>query len=84
MDTHMKTLTIKGIPEPLYRELKRRAKASRRSLNSEAIVCLETVALTARVPAEDVLARVAAVRERVRGPYLRDAELRAAKNAGRP
>jgi len=80
----MKTLTIKGIPEPLYRELKRQAKASRRSLNSEAIVCLETVALAGRVPAADVLARVAAVRERARGPHLRDAELRAAKNAGRP
>lgn len=80
----MKTLTIKGIPELLYRELKRRAKASRRSLNSETIMCLETVALAGRVPAEDVLARVAAVRERVRGPYLRDAELRAAKNPGRP
>jgi len=80
----MKTLTIKGIPEPLYRELKRRAKASRRSLNSEAIVCFETVALAGLVPAADVLARVAAVRERARGPYLRDAELRAAKNAGRP
>jgi plasmid stability protein len=84
MDGHMKTLTIKGIPEPLYRELKRQAKASRRSLNSEAIVCLETVALAGRVPAADVLARVAAVRERARGPHLRDAELRAAKNAGRP
>lgn len=84
MDAPVKTMTIKGIPEPLYRELKRRAKASHRSLNSEAIVCFETVALAGRVPAADVLERVAAVREMARGPYLRDAELRAAKNAGRP
>lgn len=26
MDGHMKSLTIKGIPESLYREFKRRAK----------------------------------------------------------
>ena len=84
MDAPVKTMTIKGIPEPLYRELKRRAKASRRSLNSEAIVCFETVALAGQVPEADVLARVVAVRERARGPYLRDEELRAAKNEGRP
>ena len=84
MDVPVKTMTIKGIPEPLYRELKRRAKASHRSLNSEAIVCFETVALAGRMPEADLLAMVAAVREQARGPYLRDAELRAAKNAGRP
>lgn len=80
----MKTLTLKGIPEPLYRELKRRAAANRRSLNREAILCLETVAQGAPAGAGAVLARVVAVRERAKGPYLRDAELAAAKAAGRP
>jgi antitoxin FitA len=80
----VKNLTLKGIPEPLYRALKQRARASRRSLNSEAIVALESALLGAPLNATDILARVDAVRERVRGPYLTDAEINAAKRAGRP
>ena len=34
------TLTLKNIPEDVYRRLKLSAEAHRRSLNSEAIVCL--------------------------------------------
>jgi antitoxin FitA len=35
----MPTLTIKGLPHPLYRRLKRQAEAHRRSLNGEIIMC---------------------------------------------
>ena len=35
------TLTLKKVPEKLYRQLKQRAKANRRSINQEAILCLE-------------------------------------------
>jgi len=80
----VKSLTLKGIPEPLYRALKQRAKDSRRSLNGEAIVLLEAALLGAPPGSADVMTRVIAVRERGRGPYLRDAELRAARQAGRP
>jgi len=37
----MITITIKGIPKETHRELKRRAAAHRRSLNSEVISLLE-------------------------------------------
>ena len=37
----MPAMTIKGIPEETYRRLKAAAAASRRSLNSQAIVCIE-------------------------------------------
>jgi plasmid stability protein len=37
----MITITIKGIPKETHRELKRRAAAHRRSLNSEVISVLE-------------------------------------------
>ncbi len=37
------TLTLKNIPADLYERLKLAAEARRRSLNREAIVCLETV-----------------------------------------
>lgn len=37
----MATVTIKNIPDDLYAELKWIAKANRRSINSEIIVCIE-------------------------------------------
>jgi plasmid stability protein len=39
------TLTLKSIPDEVCEKLKASAHAHRRSLNSEAIVCLETVLL---------------------------------------
>ncbi len=79
----MKSLHIKGVPEDIYRELKARAKANRRSLNGEVIALLERVVQSRpRTPGE-LLARVDAIRERVRGPYLTDEEINAAKRHGR-
>jgi len=37
------TLTLKNIPDEVYERLKAAAATHRRSLNSEAIVCLERV-----------------------------------------
>ena len=45
------TLTLKNIPDEVYDRLKAPAEAHRRSLNSEAIVCLESVLLPRRVDA---------------------------------
>ena len=39
------TLTLKNIPDDVYTRLKLSAELHRRSLNSEAIVCLEAVLL---------------------------------------
>jgi plasmid stability protein/bifunctional DNA-binding transcriptional regulator/antitoxin component of YhaV-PrlF toxin-antitoxin module len=39
----MATLTVKNLPDALYARLKSRADAQRRSINAEAIVCLERV-----------------------------------------
>ena len=39
------TMTLKGIPDELYAQLKALAVVHHRSLNSEAIACLETVLL---------------------------------------
>ena len=43
------TLTLKNIPEAVYDRLKLAAQMHRRSLNSEAIVCLESVLLPTKV-----------------------------------
>jgi plasmid stability protein len=80
----MPTLTIKGIPDTLYRRLKSRAEEHRRSLNSEVIVCLEQSLNAQRIDVEDFLKRAQTLRRRLEPIYLRDRELNAAKRAGRP
>lgn len=49
----MTTMTIKNLPDELYRRLKQRASDNRRSINSEIIVILEQALQTRmRTPAE--------------------------------
>ncbi|MGH7636266.1 MAG: FitA-like ribbon-helix-helix domain-containing protein [Gemmatimonadaceae bacterium] len=77
-------MTIKSIPDQLYHQLKERAAAHRRSLNSEVIICLEQ-AIAGSVPDAGVtLAKADALRAKLRVPRLTEARLRAAKAAGRP
>ena len=56
------TLTLKNIPDEVYQRLRASAEAHRRSLNSEAIVCLETVLLPGRMGPAERLARARALR----------------------
>lgn len=80
----MPTLTIKSIPELLYRQLKERATEHRRSLNSEVIVCLERAVAGSPPDAHASLAKADALRAKLRVPRLTETRLRAAKAAGRP
>lgn len=80
----MATLTLKNVPDDLYRTLRNRAQVNRRSINSEALVCLEQVL---GKPAEDVevtLARLARLRSAMHVPPLTDSFLRKARDEGRP
>lgn len=61
------TLTLKNIPDEVYERLKASAAEHRRSLNSEAIVCLEAALMPRRVSAEERLERARALRALVRG-----------------
>ena len=56
------TLTLKNIPDEVCDRLKASAETHRRSLNSEAIVCLESVLIPNRVPVSERLARARASR----------------------
>ena len=57
------TLTLKNIPDEVYDRLKAAAGAHRRSLNSEAIVCLEAALLpTRRITVEERIQRIRALR----------------------
>lgn len=78
----MPTLTIKGLPDPVYRRLKAQAAAHRRSLNGEIIVCLER-AVGAGLDVRTWLAEAQALRDRLGLRPLTDRELWAARRAGR-
>lgn len=80
----MATMTIKKLPDDLYQRLKASAERHRRSINAEVIVCLERGLGAVAVDPQDILPRLAAVRERAAGLYVTDADLSAAKRSGRP
>jgi plasmid stability protein len=56
------TLTLKNIPDAVYQRLKISAEVNRRSLNSEAIRCLETMLLPTKVAPGERLARARELR----------------------
>jgi plasmid stability protein len=80
----MATLTIKNIPERLRKRLKKSAAQHRRSINGEAISCLEKVLVGNRVDPEDFLAQVRSLRVRMPRVFVTERDLRVAKNQGRP
>jgi len=77
------SLTLKSIPDELYERLKASAEAHRRSLNSEAIVCLESVLIPSRIPAAERLARARALRAELPKLKYRVKEIDAFKREGR-
>jgi plasmid stability protein len=56
------TLTLKNIPDEVYERLKAAAAQHRRSLNSEAIVCLETALMPYKLTPAQRLARARELR----------------------
>jgi plasmid stability protein len=77
------TLTLKNLPASLHRRLKVRARANRRSLNAEAIACLQAAVAAERVDVDAFLARARLLRARVKGT-LTDEDLARLKAEGRP
>lgn len=51
----MKTITLKDIPPPVHAALKQRARRHGRSLNKEALLCLEMAVAPAPVNIQDML-----------------------------
>ena len=78
------SLTIKGIPELLYKRLKQRATTHHRSINSEVITCLEVSLQSSRLDPETFLERADVLRKRLALPQITEEALRQAKTAGRP
>ncbi len=82
----MPSLSIKNIPKEVLTRLRREAAKNRRSINQEAIVCLEkTLGHRPRRIDQDVfLARARELRQWTAGHPLREEEIRAAIQEGRP
>lgn len=78
------TLTLKNIPDAVYERLKATAKSHRRSLNSEAIVCLEAVLMPGTVEPGERLARARALRAALAGTTFPAEDTEAFKREGRP
>ncbi len=80
----MRTLTIKNIPDAIYRRLKRQAVQHHRSLNQEVITCLERSTVSVPFDPSIVLAQARELRKQYSGPALTDKHLGQLKTAGRP
>ena len=63
-----KTLTLKNLPEALHARLVAAAKRHRRSLNSEAILCLEAGLGEPSLTVEQQLGEIRALRDRLVEP----------------
>jgi plasmid stability protein len=77
------TLTLKNIPDELYERLKQAAEVHRRSLNSEVLVCLESVLLPRKVPTEQRLARIRELRGTLPASAFRARDIDVLKRHGR-
>lgn len=80
----MATITLKNIPDALYARLRSSAKDHRRSINREAMVCLETALAATPNDIESILANVRKVRSSLGAVFLTDRDLKRARQEGRP
>lgn len=78
----MASYTIKNIPPPLYKRLKRLAVLHHRSMNSEIIETLERATTAVKVDPGMILTLAREMRSHV-GGQLTDESLRGLKDAGR-
>ena len=79
----MATITVKNIPDDLYRRLKAAAESNRRSINGEIISRIEDSLRSRRVAVEPLLSRVSRLQQSYGGRSLSMEELDAAKHEGR-
>ena len=77
------TLTLKNIPDSVYERLKVSAEVHRRSLNSEVIVCLESVLLPRKITSAERLARARDLREALSPKKFSARDIAAFKRQGR-
>jgi plasmid stability protein len=77
-------ITLKSIPDDIYNRLKASAAAHHRSINMEAIACLEQVLLPTRVTVEERLLAARNIRAALPAGKFKAAEIARAIRKGRP
>lgn len=77
-------ITLKNIPDEVYARLKSAAENHRRSINSEAIVCLEAVLMPLRAQPNERLARARALRASLGAVKFDVVDIDTFKQADRP
>jgi len=80
----MPALTIKNIPDDLYKALKHVAEQHHRSINSEVIMCLKRSLLPKKISPEDRLSDIRALRAQIAPNSITDEDIEQAINEGRP
>jgi len=78
------TITLKGIPREIYDSLKQAAETHHRSINSEAIACLERVLLPTKISSEEHMLRARQIRESLKGKKFKAADILQTIDEGRP
>lgn len=80
----MPAITIKNIPDDLYKELKHIAEQHHRSINSEVIVCLKRILQPKKTSPEDRLSSVQALRSQITPNIITEEDIDQAIDKGRP
>ncbi|MFC1532377.1 Arc family DNA-binding protein [Thermodesulfobacteriota bacterium] len=75
----MATVTVKSIPDDLYKRLKAVAEINRRSINSEIIVCIENAVTSRRIDLNEALENARQLRQLTTGHLISDEEFNQAK-----
>ena len=79
----MATVTIKNIPDELYKRLKAVAEVNRRSINSEIIMCIENSIASQKINLDEMLDNVRQLRQLTSGHMISDEAFNQAKSEGR-
>jgi plasmid stability protein len=77
-------ITVKGIPDEVYRRLRAAAAANHRSINNEIINRIEESLMPKRVPGRELLERVRRLHESFGDRRFELSDLDAARREGRP
>ena len=79
----MATVTVKNMPDELYKQLKLVAEKNRRSINSEIIVCIENAVTGRRINPDEMLENARRLRQLTAGNLISNDEFNQAKAEGR-
>lgn len=79
----MASMTLKNIPDKIYKQLKEAAEMHHRSLNSEILYCLERTLGSHHIDAEEHLSKAKILRSKTSKFLLTDEEINKAKSEGR-